>query len=382
MEGVLRSADAAAIAAAAALTPASPAADTLSSPTPRSSSLSRQPAYPSPEAYVTIVGGQLAKNGKHGCSVVAGGGVKIASCELSQNGEDGICVEGGGCEARVRSCTLAGNVESGVFVCSAGAAAVEGCRLSGNMHGDAAVGGRHTRARLTRCTFEYNPVTALRAHMGARVGAVGVECGREYGRVGPHQPELRTWTGRGLQRAVAACGGAAGKTGRCTYRSIRCGKTQCWCTSAGARVLSSTVICTPCIALWTMSNTTPCATVPAGGAVGLRHRAAARHRDVRHIYVIQLRGALRVARAVGDRRRQQPQRAPVRGGKQAGGGRAGVQVAAGGAGGGAHGALTAETHQALGTRVKCMCANTHSARRCSWGSWRRSSRCALIAEAR
>lgn len=174
VEGILRSADAAAIAAAAALTPASPtAADTVACSSPRSPSLSRQPAYPSPEAYVTIIGGQLAKNGKHGCSVVAGGGVKVANCELSQNGEDGICVEGGGCEARVRSCTLAGNVESGLFVCSAGAAAVEGCRLSGNLHGDAAVGGRHSRARLTRCTFEFNPVTALRAHMGARVSAVG-----------------------------------------------------------------------------------------------------------------------------------------------------------------------------------------------------------------
>ncbi|PNH04992.1 Cell division cycle protein 48 [Tetrabaena socialis] len=141
--------------------------------------VAREPVEPSPPAgpavthptvYCSVVGGQLAKNGSHGCCVTGGGGLRVwGGCELSQNARDGACADGPGCVLALSECTALANGESGVFVCSGATVAVEGCRLGGNAHGEAAVGGRGSRGVVTRCTFEFNPVRALRVHMGAQV---------------------------------------------------------------------------------------------------------------------------------------------------------------------------------------------------------------------
>ncbi|EFJ49835.1 hypothetical protein VOLCADRAFT_89708 [Volvox carteri f. nagariensis] len=129
------------------------------------------PPPPLPEVFCLVVGGQLAKNSSHGCVVRRGGGLRItAGCELSQNGGDGACADGVGCELLLDGgCTARGNGESGLFVCSGAAVWAEGCRLGGNAHGDVSVGGRGSRGRLVDCVFDDNPMTSLRVHMGAKV---------------------------------------------------------------------------------------------------------------------------------------------------------------------------------------------------------------------
>ncbi|GIL54290.1 hypothetical protein Vafri_9855, partial [Volvox africanus] len=128
------------------------------------------PPPPLPEVFCLVSGGQLAKNGAHGCVVRRGGGLRVtAGCELSQNGADGACADGVGCELLLDGCAVLGNGESGFFVCSGAAVWADSCRLGGNMHGDVAVGGRGSRGRLVACAFDFNPMTALRVHLGAKV---------------------------------------------------------------------------------------------------------------------------------------------------------------------------------------------------------------------
>ncbi|KAG2485206.1 hypothetical protein HYH03_015993 [Edaphochlamys debaryana] len=127
------------------------------------------PPAPSPAVINLVRGGVFAKNHSHGVAISNGGGLKVLGAELSQNGGDGAYVDGGGCELALQGCSALGNVESALFVCSGGGARAEACRLGGNLHGDVAVGGKGSRAILDRCQFEWNPVTALRVHMGAAV---------------------------------------------------------------------------------------------------------------------------------------------------------------------------------------------------------------------
>ncbi|KXZ53124.1 hypothetical protein GPECTOR_7g1015 [Gonium pectorale] len=127
------------------------------------------PPPPLPDIFVIVAGGQLAKNGRHGCRVTSGGGLRVTGSEISQNGEDGAYSDGPGCELLLDGCRIVRNTDNGVFICSGAAVWLDACRLGGNLLGHMAVGGRGSRGRLTRCTFEYSPVTALRVQMGAKV---------------------------------------------------------------------------------------------------------------------------------------------------------------------------------------------------------------------
>ncbi|GFR48007.1 hypothetical protein Agub_g9835, partial [Astrephomene gubernaculifera] len=92
------------------------------------------PMVPLPNVFCLVAGGQLAKNGSHGCAVVCGGGLRVSGCELSQNVGDGAYADGLGCELVLHECLAFSNKESGVFVCSGGAVWGDDCRLGGNLH--------------------------------------------------------------------------------------------------------------------------------------------------------------------------------------------------------------------------------------------------------